>query len=230
MVNLNNEIFLIYGRPKIGKSTLAAEFPEPVFLATEPGLKYITRIKDEDKKVIRDWETFCKYNDALAKDKAKYKTIVVDTITNLVKYCNDFVCDREGMSHPSDKPMGKGWNMVTQEFWTEMNKLTQSGRCIVLVAHSKDMEIKTRGKDYNRITINLSGKNRDVVTNLPDHILLIDSDYDSDTGKEERFIRTENSQYWDAGSRNTLLAGAGKIPLSYEELYKYFKQWDELGK
>jgi len=31
-------VYLIYGDPKVGKSTLASEFPKPLFLATEPGL------------------------------------------------------------------------------------------------------------------------------------------------------------------------------------------------
>ncbi|HOK47887.1 MAG TPA: AAA family ATPase, partial [Bryobacteraceae bacterium] len=36
--NLGDYSILIYGPTKIGKTTLASQFPEALFLATEPGL------------------------------------------------------------------------------------------------------------------------------------------------------------------------------------------------
>jgi len=88
-----------------------------------------------------------------------------------------------------------------------------------MTSHCDMEEIETKTKKYNRWTISVSGKNRGVFLNMADIILFVDSEMDKD-GNERRLIRTKPSLYWEAGDRNNLLPET--IPLSYNELVKYF--------
>jgi hypothetical protein len=216
--SISKQIFLLYGRPKIGKSKLAAQFPSPIFAATEPGCKYLGVTKNN----ILTWVDFLYFCKALIEQKHEHKNIVIDTVDVLVRLAADFVCEKAGINHPGDLPHGKGWGLVTDEIRKVLNKLTMQGLGVIMITHSKDYEIETRKEKYTKIDLSLSGGNKAVVENLADHILLIDSGMDGDT--EVRFIRTQGSKYWNAGSRNDKLQEAGAIKLSYEELSKYFTE------
>jgi len=213
---LDKQIVLIYGKPKIGKSTLASSFPNPVFLATEAGLNHLEVFKTS----INSWEKFLDACADLAKGEHKFNTIIIDTVDNLVAYCTDYVCTREGVNHPADLPMGKGWALVTGELQLKLAKLSQLPYGLVFISHSKMETIETKTAKYNRQTISMQGTgNRNVFLNMSDIILFIDNKVES--GEERRIIRTKPSRDYEAGDRTGLLAP--EIPLDYKELAKYFK-------
>jgi hypothetical protein len=70
----------IYGKPGIGKSTLASHFPNPLFLLTEdnelPGIKALPIITSF-KQI---WDNL---NALLAIENLEYQTIVIDSISKL---------------------------------------------------------------------------------------------------------------------------------------------------
>lgn len=83
-------ICTIVGEEGIGKTSLAASFPKPVFIRAEEGTKSLTG--EEVKKYfteVREMPTITKYSDiieqlnALGEQKHDYKTVVIDTITQL---------------------------------------------------------------------------------------------------------------------------------------------------
>jgi len=221
--DLEKQVVLLYGRAKIGKSTLCSKFDSPLFLATEPGLNQLEVFKIN----INTWEKFLEACKEVAEGKHSFKTIVIDTIDNLVIFCADYICRMHNINHPADLPHGKGWNFVTAELTRAMSKLSMLPYGLILVSHCDMEEIETKTKKYNRFTISISGKNRGVFLNMADLILFIDSEMDKD-GNERRLIRTKPSLYWEAGDR------AGKLPetlrLSFDDLAKCFKQESEVKK
>ena len=80
----------IFGRPGIGKSTLAAQFPKPLFLLTEEtGLSNVEALPVATS--FRDiWDNV---KELLAMDELPFNTIVIDSISKLdaliVKYILD---------------------------------------------------------------------------------------------------------------------------------------------
>ena len=213
--SLSKQVILVYGQAKIGKSTLCSKFEKPLFLATEPGLNNL----DVFRVNVTNWEKFLTACSEIAEGKHGFKTIVIDTVDNLVIFCQDYICKKEGVSHPADLPHGKGWHMVTSELHRALAKLAILPYGLILVSHCELLEVETKTKKYNRFTISIGGKNRQVVLNMVDLILFIDSV--SDSNGEKRIIRTKPSLYWEAGDRANRLPEI--VPLDYDALAKYFK-------
>jgi len=218
---LDQQTILVYGRAKVGKSTLCSQFPKPLFLATEAGLNHLEVYKYN----CNNWMKFLEACGEIAKGKHDFKTIVIDTIDNLVMYCAEHVCQENGINHPSDMPMGKGWHLVTSELNVKLQKLSILPYGLVLVSHSVKEDIETKTRKYNRWTINVGGKNKHIFLNMSDLILFIDSEIGVD-GEEVRVIRTKPSMNWEAGDRTGKLPE--KLSLDYSELTKYIKPLKEV--
>ena len=223
ILDLNKQVILIYGRAKIGKSTLCSMFPKPIFLATESGLNYLEVFKVN----CNNWETFLNACKELSEGKHEFETIVIDTIDNLVLYCSEYVCRENGVNHPSEMPHGKGWHLVTSELRRVLTKLASMPQGLVMVSHSMQEEIETKTKKYNRWTISISGKNKNIFLNMVDMILFIDSKIETD-GEERRIIRTKPSMNWESGDRSGLLPA--ELPLDYNALANCFKKGVKDGK
>jgi len=222
VLELSKQVILIYGRAKVGKSTLASQFPKPLFLATESGLNFL----EVYKMNCNNWKTFCVACGDIANGKHDYETIIIDTIDNLIVYCAAYICKENGVSHPSEMPHGKGWHLITSELTRVLVKLASLPYGLVLIGHSIQEEIETKTKKYNRFTISVSGKNKNIFLNMADMILFIDSQVDKN-GDEKRFIRTKPSMYYDSGDRSGLLPEI--IPLDFNELNKYFTKGTKGG-
>jgi len=203
---LSKQIVLVYGRPKIGKSTLCAQFDKALFLATEPGLSQLEVYKCN----ITSWEGFMEACKDIAGGQHEFKTIVIDTIDNLIPLLQAYIEKVNEVDYIGDIPHGKGWFLATQELRRVLTKLAMMPYGLVLVSHSKQEEIETKTKKYNRFTIDLSGKNQNAVLNLMDIILFMDSEMKG--GEEIGVMRTKPSLYWEAGDKSKRLPESIEFP------------------
>lgn len=135
--DLRNYIIMLYGRPGSGKTTLAAQFDNPLFLMFEPGARSLSIYK----KDVSSWKKFVATIDDLEIEKHEFKTIVIDTFTQAFELCQKHVCKKNGWDHPQDGPFGKGWSAVYSEFSTQMTRV-MSKFGVVLIAHAADKEIE----------------------------------------------------------------------------------------
>ena len=197
--SLQDYSILIYGRKKIGKTTLAAQFDGALFLMCEPGGKAL-RIR---QRPVKNWLEFKGYIALAIKDKAT-RTIVVDTTDFAYEYCFDYVCEEKAMDHPADEGYGKGWKAIRKEFTEVMTELLHSGKGVIFISHSKDEEFKTRKSEaYSKAVSSMPGQAKDVLEGLVD----IWANYDYD-GKRRVLIMSGNDEV-DAGHR---IEGRFKYP------------------
>lgn len=211
---LEDKTILIYGQPKIGKSTLASEFGDRMlFFDTEGGLGDL----EVFKMPIPDWDAFLEACKLVADNPGDWDGVVVDTADILALYCSQWTNAKLGIVHESDAEYGKGWSLARQEFTRALAKLAAIPNLgLIIVSHSKDVEIKTRNSVYNKAVVTLTGQMKDVVLNLSDLILYCEFE-DTDEG-ERRVIHTKASRYYDAGERGKSPRLPETLPMSFSVL------------
>ncbi len=188
---LRDYSMLIFGRKKIGKTTLASQFEKALLLMCEPGGKAL-RIRQVP---VKDWLEFKGYVDLAVKDP-QTETIVVDTADFAYEYCFVYVCDKDGFQHPSDEKYGKGWNAIRKEFNNIISKILHSGKGVIFISHSKDDEFKTRHADtYHKTVSSMPGQAKDILEGLVD--IWVNYDYDG----KNRVLVIGGSEEVDAGHR-----------------------------
>lgn len=134
---------LIYGPPGIGKTTLASEFPDPVFLQVEDGTP-----GDVELVSFGKLNTFGEVMDGLGSlysEDHQFRTVVIDSVTELQRLIYEETCrrgDEKGnpKANIEDFGYGKGYvysMRVAQEFIDGINFLRNDKHmAIVLIAHS----------------------------------------------------------------------------------------------
>ena len=129
---------MIQGFPGAGKTTFANTWPNPVFLATEPG----THLMEAAEVEVRSWADFLAVLDELEYTGHNYSTVVIDTVDNLYARCLEQVCTDLGVQHVSDAPY-KGWDMLKQTWTRVMHRAAalraKDGRklCPLFIGHTK---------------------------------------------------------------------------------------------
>lgn len=127
---------VIYGAEGVGKSSLAAKFPNALFLDTEGGTSRldVRRIK------ITGWEELL----ATVKEVIAYpevcKSLVIDTADWAESFCIDYICAKYRQVSIESFGYGKGYTYLQEEFGEFLkllNKLTEVGINPVIIAHGK---------------------------------------------------------------------------------------------
>ena len=203
-----DHLIVLYGAPKIGKSTLMANFPGVYFLPTEPGYKAL-KVR---KTPIPNWSTFRKFVLWAEKHPKSIKDVeiwCIDTTTNLSKFCMQWVCGREGIAHPSDQEWGKGWEAFANEFEYWTLRLAHLGKGICWIAHSSTIEVVSRSIKVSKNIPDIPKTTYRIINNLADCIIemgyVVKSKRVSELG-EMRCLYTKPSEVRDAGDRT------GKLP------------------
>lgn len=229
-VNMEEYTILLYGSPKIGKTTFCSQFDEPLFILTEAGTNalsvYEARVNTwlEFKLLLKD------ISDAVNAGKFIQKTIVIDTFDNLCTLCTDHVMKEAGVAHPSDLGFGKGYELCKREMSKALNFLSLLPTGLILTSHEKIEEVKTRTSVYNKALPSANSTYRKLVLGMSDLILYAHTvqvvDKETRIPREVRVLETKASENWEAGDRTSLL------PASLEFSYDSFKKaWnDEFAK
>lgn len=196
-------VTLIYGPPKIGKSTLAATFPDALFIATEAGLRFLSVYRVS----CTDWVKFREIVNELRTDEAKsrFRTIVIDTVDLLYRTCEDHVCQVKGIAHPADEDWGKGWAYVRDEFQRGMSYLTGEGYGVVFITHHKEEDHVYRGRKVVKTVPSFTGTARRIILPLVDFIFYFAPDVDTPEEEGARRLYSRNAVEYEAGSRQAFM-------------------------
>jgi hypothetical protein len=207
-------ITLIYGDPKVGKSTFCSRMDDPLFIATEAGLHALEVFQVE----TTTWEDFIKVCADLHKSE-RFRTVIIDTVDNLYQECVTYVCKKHNITHPQDLDYGKGWGLVNTEFQRVIIKLSMENRGLVFVSHAQRLALKTRTAEVTKAVPTMPNSARRFLLGLADIILYAEV---IDDGKgPKRIIHAEPSENWEAGDRTGKLPAV--MPLDYSAVVKSFK-------
>jgi hypothetical protein len=207
---------LIYGPEKMGKTTLASEFPAPVFIQTEDGASGSLEL--DSFGVLESFPEVLDAMGALATSDHAFQTVVIDSLSELEKLIWREVCTRNNWQSIEQPGFGKGYvetDYVWAEFIEAFNYLrNKRGMTIVLIGHSvTDRFDDPETQSYSRYTIDLHKRAMAIVTREVDAILLVKKDVTIKTeqpggkgraradGGDTRWIYAQGRPAFQAGNR-----------------------------
>ena len=213
--DLKGKFVCIYSLPKVGKTSMACQFPKNLLCAFEKGYNAIAGVRPID---ITKWSDFKLVLRQLEKPEARqmYDTVTLDTIGIAWEMCEQFICAQNGVQKIADIPWGGGYSACKKEFESCLRKITQLGFGLVIIAHV-DKRIEKRADDDEVEILGPAIPKRayEIVNQLVDIIGYIDVTWDEE-GNSERWLYTRKTPTVMAGSRFKYLAP--KIKFGYNEL------------
>lgn len=146
-----SHLLLIHGMDGVGKTTLASEFPEPIFIGPELGSFNIDCKRYEGIETIKDFVTALKEVQDLG--LKAHKTIVIDSLDWVQMIIEKYTDEKFEKSYEALLDMKKLFIKVKDL----LNVLRVQGFNIVLICHSTIAEFNDPGTDspYNRYELKL---------------------------------------------------------------------------
>lgn len=213
--DLKGKFICIYSLPKVGKTSLACQFPKNLLCGFEHGWNAISGAKAVD---IQKWSDFKVILRQLEKPEAQqmYNTITIDTVGLAWDMCEQFVCAQNGVQKIADIPWGGGYSACKKEFESCLRKITQLGYGLVIIAHvERRIEKRADDSEVEILGPQIPKRAYEIVNQLVDIIGYIDVTWDEE-GNSERYLYTRKTPTVMAGSRFKYLAP--KIKFGYDEL------------
>ena len=157
---------LIYGRPGIGKTTVAISAPRTLVVDFDDGIDRVeacyrgdTATVDSNKSAIEKYNEFI--NDLKSSDLSDYDTIVIDTLGKFQELATPVVIAENSVNGQKDGVTlsMKGYGALFSKF-KDLNKLVHSlGKHIVWICHATE----TMDNDVVKSRLNLTGSTKDDV-------------------------------------------------------------------
>jgi hypothetical protein len=222
---------LVYGLPGIGKSSLAAAFPSPVFLDTERG----TSSLDVARIEINNWDELRQAIAEIGGNRSEFKTVVIDSIDWAEEMLGQAICKEHGKASLQDFGYGKEAVYLREgiaKLTSACNALVGVGMHVVFIAHAKieKVSLPDLSDSYDRYTINLSKHVTPKIKEWCDVMLFCNYKTQTVEGKDKktkavggkrRVMYAECAAAWDAKNRYGLDA---ELPMTIESLAPIFAE------
>lgn len=226
---------VVYGPEGIGKSTFAAQFPEPLFIDTEGSTDNmdVSRLdKPSSYTMLKNEIAWVKANPTVC------KTLVIDTIDWAESLVIADVCAQHGKKGIEDFGWGNGYTYTKEEMGRLLNQLGELvdlGINVVLTAHAQMRKFEQPDEmgSYDRWELKLgkktSSQTAPLVKEWADMVLFANYKtvvMTADNGKKkatggQRVLYTQHHPAWDAKNRHGLPEG---MPFDYAGIAHIFNQ------
>ncbi|MEV4606156.1 ATP-binding protein [Neorhizobium sp. LMR1-1-1.1] len=130
-------VILLYGVDGIGKTSLAAEFPDAIYLATE-GERPPSDVELVTPGTIESFDELLDIFGELLTEEHDRKTVILDSLDGLEPLVWRATCQRIGVATIEEPGYGRGY-IETDTEWNELmsavSALAKRGICVVMLAH-----------------------------------------------------------------------------------------------
>ena len=216
---------IIYGLPKVGKTTLLSELEDCIIIDLENGSDYVDALKVKINS-LADLKEFCK---AVKEAGNPYKFAAIDTVTSLEEFAKPMAL-KEYKSTPAgsqfvgditNAPNGAGYGFIRSAVEKIIEAVNSVVPNIILVGHVKDKSIvSSSGQEVgNMKDFDLTGKLGRILASKSDAIGWIYRDVDSNL-----CINFEHNGEATAGARPAHLANK-KIVVAERQSDGTFKSY-----
>ena len=222
---------VLWGMPGVGKTTMAAQAPNPIFVCAEQGAEQIGAHRFDPL------ETFQDYTDALEElltQPHQYKTLVIDSLAPLEALLHKHICTMKRWASIDDQAYGRGFSEALDWWRTILDSLDrlrkERGMHVILIGHSTTKAWKNpEGDDFDRYECKLHAKAWELIKAWADAVLfarheVLTSTKDKRTrgiSSGSRVLCTQWRASYDAKVRWVM---PETIPLSWEDFAGYVEQ------
>ncbi len=206
---------VIDGVEGIGKTTFAAQFPEPLFIDLEKGSDSMDVARTQTPTT---WEELMQLTAEVAAEPSVCKTLVVDTGDWAEHLCEDYVCRKQQVNGIEDIGYGKGYTYLREtfaDFLKALDKVIDAGVNVVLCCHTqiRKFELPDEQGAYDRYELKLSKQVSPLVrewcdiqlfANFKTYVIATDNKNHKGTGGTKRVMYASHTASWDAKNRHGL--------------------------
>ena len=222
---------VIYGAEGIGKSGLAAKFPDPLFIDTEGGTAHMDVRRIEKPQ---SWEEMISVLKEVAATKDVCRTLVLDTADWAEQLIVSYLCTKYKQNSIESFGYGKGYTYLGEEFSRLLGALDMvlaSGMHVVVTAHAKMRKFEQPDEmgAYDRWEMKLSKQVAPLLKEWCDILLFCNYQTfvvtsENNTQKAQggkRVMYTSHHPAWDAKSRVQL---SEVLELDYKHIAHIFSR------
>lgn len=216
---------VIYGKKGVGKTSLAAscakvpELAPVLFLAIEDGSSVLDKEYSDDPNLdvvyVEDWPTGGTVIDAVANNQTKYKTVIVDTLSELQELMKE---------HTTESGYGL-WAYIADNSITTVKMLHRSKYVnVIFTTHAEKLKDEDSGKVL--MSPYFLGKKTIEEALKPIDLVLYLALGKDEAGQPVHVLQTKGDGKIDASDRS------GELPFqmgdaSFEEIYPYLTRSEQ---
>ena len=210
-ISENPKVMLLYGAPKVGKTTALSQLDDCLIIDTEQGANmldgYIEQVDTRD-----DLINLLKK----ATEGHEYTYVAIDTIDKIAEWAEEAVCREEQVSAIQDLAYGKGFGMVRERVLNTVKALKKIFPHVIIIGHRKWARAVVDSKAIvEPESLDLTGKLKNMLMADCDAIGYVYRDDE----KKKLMISFKANEALEAGSRSPHLRGK-EIKLNWNEIYK----------
>ena len=212
---------IIYGPPKIGKTTVLSQLDNCLILDLENGSDMVDALKIK----VNNLKELANVGREIIKQGKPYKYIAIDSISKLEEWCEaeakqmykltamgkNFDKNNEGLSILS-LPNGGGYLYLRLAYKKWIDRLNLLADRIILVGHLRDKMLEKKGKEVSVKDLDLTGKIKQMTCSNTDAIGYVYRE------GEETMISFNSLEDITAGTRCEHLKGK-TMPLKWSNIY-----------
>lgn len=215
---------IVHGLEGVGKSTLGANAPKPIFLASEDGTAHLDVARFP---MPQSWTDVMEAIRVLTHEEHDFRTLVIDTLDWLEPLCWAHVCQLNGKRNMEEFSYGKGYLLAVDQWrWLlqGLDLLARNRRMhILMIAHSAIRRVDDpQVGAFDRYQMKLHDKSAAVLREWVDAVLFARHDLKviERNGKSRgmssgnRLLHTTWTAAYDAKNRFDL---PDTLPLSWED-------------
>lgn len=213
--------FVLYGQPKIGKTSALANLENCLIIDLEDGTDMVDALKIKANNL----KELSEIGREIIKANKPYKYIAIDTVTQLEVWCEqdakrlyqntpmgkNFDSDNKGLSVLS-LPNGAGYLYLRMAYKKWIDRLNTLADHIILVGHLKEAKIDKKGKEVAVKDLDLTGKIKNITCANADAIGYVFREDDN------TMISFDSMGDIQAGSRCEHLKGQ-TFPLEWDKIF-----------
>ena len=210
-ISNNPKVMLLYGAPKVGKTTALSQLKDCLIIDTEGGANmiegYIESVNNRDELIELLKEAQAGHN---------YDYVAIDTIDKIATWAETAVCAEENVSAVQDLAFGKGFAMVREKVLNTVKILKEIFPHVIIVGHRKWARAVVDSKAIvEPESLDLTGKLKNMLMADCDAIGYVYRDEE----KSKLMVTFKSNDALEAGSRSPHLRGKD-IELKWNLIYK----------